>query len=57
MSDIDERIDVGNLTDEQLRSLKSDVLKRLIEGYKKTRLITSNLDVSHNRHASVHSKG
>lgn len=53
----DVRINVNDLTEEELDKLKSDVLKRLIHGHQKARLITSNLEVSHDRHASIHSKG
>jgi hypothetical protein len=50
-------IDIINLSDEDLKKLKSGVLKRVLSASSKERQITSNLEeTSHSRHSSVHSK-
>ncbi len=55
--DLADTIDVTNISDTELKNLKSDVIKRLLGGQGLARSVVSNLDVSHNRHSSVHSKG
>ena len=57
MADEPVRVDVSTLSDEEIGKLKNSVLKRLVDGHKKARLVTSNLSDTHSRHSSIHSKG